>query len=271
MRLLVTLLPAVLVFTASCDVAEAERIDDDRFPLEPHSLFPIMPGPDTQVATGAFQGAEGSPEQPIPFSHKLHAGELAMECQFCHHEARNSIHSGVPPVQTCMNCHRHVKPNNPNVQKIHQAYCGVPEGMSCPEDEGDKFYKDNPTFDFAFMRDEFGQPIVPRQAKTIPWKKVHDLPDYVNFTHKRHIRAGLNCQECHGQIQLQGDYEWKTVTHNGEEMQIREVASVMVRETSLQMGWCLDCHSSHPSIDQNYGDASDLRRAELKDCWTCHK
>ncbi len=256
MRLFVTLLPATaaLVFMTGCDVAEAERIDDDKFPLEPHSLFPYMPGPDTQVATGAFQGAEGSPDQPIPFSHKLHAGELEMQCQFCHNEARNSIHSGVPPVQTCMNCHQHIKPNNPNVQKIHMAYCGE---APCPPEK--------------MQKDPFGQPIPPPEAQAIPWKKVHDLPDYVNFTHKRHIRAGLECQECHGQVQLQGDYEWETVTHNGEEMKIRAVDSVMVRETSLQMGWCLDCHGSHPSIDQNYGDGADLRRAELKDCWTCHK
>ncbi len=251
MRLFVTLIPiSALVFMAGCEVEEAGRANDDRFPLEPHSLLPVMPGPDTQVATGAFQGAEGSPEQPIPFSHKLHAGELAMDCQFCHNEARNSIHSGVPPVQMCMNCHQHIKTENPNVQKIHQAYCGKPK---C-----------------TVEKDEFGQPVPPAEAQAIPWK-VHDLPDYVNFTHKRHIRAGLDCRECHGQIQLQGDYEWETVTHDGQEMKIRAVKSVMVRETSLQMGWCLDCHGSHPSIDQNYGDGADLRRAELKDCWTCHK
>jgi hypothetical protein len=46
---------------------------------------------------------------------------------------------------------------------------------------------------------------------------------------------------------------------------------VMVRETTLQMGWCLECHENHPSIDENYGTAATLRRAELKDCWTCHK
>ncbi|MEZ4240256.1 MAG: hypothetical protein R3F59_29695 [Myxococcota bacterium] len=51
----------------------------------------------------------------------------------------------------------------------------------------------------------------------------------------------------------------------------RKVDKVMVREATLQMGWCLDCHASHPSVDKNYGDAAALRRAELKDCWTCHK
>jgi hypothetical protein len=251
MRLFLTLISATALMASGCSIDEDERADDSRFPLEPHSLFPVMPGPDTQVATGAYQGPEGSPEQPIPFSHKLHAGELEMQCQFCHNEARNSVHAGVPPLQTCMNCHQHIKTNNPNVQLIHQAYCGEPK---C-----------------TVERDEFGQPVAPESAQPVPWKKVHDLPDYVRFTHKRHVRAGVECTECHGQVQLQGDYEWKTITHDGEEMEIREVSSVMVRESTLQMGWCLDCHGTHPSIDQNYGDAADLRRAELKDCWTCHK
>jgi len=253
MRLFLTLLSATALSTlAACEVAEAERENDDRFPIERHELLPMyLPGPDTQVAAGAVVGPEGSPEQPIPFSHKLHAGELSMDCQFCHNEARNSIHSGVPPVQMCINCHQHIKTDNPNVQKIHLAYCGEPK---C-----------------TVTKDEFGQPVEPEGAKAIPWKKVHDLPDYVNFTHKRHIRAGVDCTECHGQVQLQGDYEWKTVTHDGKEMEIREVTSVMVRESTLQMGWCIDCHASHPSVDKNYGDGADLRRAELKDCWTCHK
>jgi hypothetical protein len=252
MRLFLTLITtsAALVLSG-CEVAEAERVDDDRFPLEPHSLWPIMPGPDTQVAAGRVVGPEGSPDQPIPFSHKLHAGELAMNCQFCHNEARNSIHGGVPPVQTCMNCHQHIKTNNPNVQLIHMAYCGEPK---C-----------------TVVTDEFGLPVPPAKGQAIPWNKVHDLPDYVNFAHNRHVRAGVSCTECHGQVQLQGDYVWETQMVNGEPMQVRAVKSVMVRESTLQMGWCLDCHASHPSVEQNYGDGSDLRRAELKDCWTCHK
>ena len=254
MRLFLTLLStaALLATTTSCVVAEAQRENDERFPLERHSLLPqYLPGPDTQIAAGAVVGAAGSPEQPLPFSHKLHAGELAMDCQFCHNEARNSIHGGVPPVQMCMSCHQHIKTDNPNVQKIHQHYCGQPK---C-----------------TVAEDEFGQPVPPANAQAIPWKKVHDLPDYVNFSHKRHVRAGVNCTECHGQVQLQGDYTWETVTHEGKEMQIRAVSSVMVRESTLQMGWCIDCHASHPSVEQNYGDGAPQRRAELKDCWTCHK
>lgn len=87
-------------------------------------------------------------------------------------------------------------------------------------------------------------------GEPIPWVKVHDLPDYVYFSHKRHVVGGVQCQECHGAVQ---------------EMTVNQ------RVSSLKMGWCLDCHATHPKIDENYGDKAELRRAELKDCYTCHK
>ena len=105
------------------------------------------------------------------------------------------------------------------------------------------------------------------ENKPIAWKKVHDSPDFVYFNHRRHITADVNCTECHGQVALQGKPNEEGV-----------VEKVFVRETTLQMGWCLECHGSHPSITKNYcGETAtedcreaSLRRAELKDCWACH-
>jgi hypothetical protein len=87
-------------------------------------------------------------------------------------------------------------------------------------------------------------------GEPIPWVKVHDLPDFVHFNHSAHIGADIACQECHGEMQTKG------VAH---------------QENTLEMGWCLNCHKNHPSVDENYGTQASLRRAELKDCWTCHK
>jgi hypothetical protein len=206
------LLTPVAFLAGSCGDAEAQNTSEDAFPREYHSLLPLTEG---QVAAGAVSGEVL--EQPIAFSHNIHAGQLGMDCQFCHSVARKSIHSGVPPTQTCVNCHQHIKrrvgatEDSPEIAKIFEFY-------------------------------DAGEPI--------PWQKVHDLPDYVHFSHKRHVRAGVDCTECHGQV---------------------ATMDVAVRESTLQMGWCLDCHASHPSIEQNYGEQADLRRAELKDCWTCHK
>lgn len=88
-------------------------------------------------------------------------------------------------------------------------------------------------------------------GEEIPWTKVHDLPDWVNFSHKRHVKAGVQCEECHGNV--------------------AEDFTVAERVKPLNMGWCLECHKTHPSVDENYGAQAELRRAEMKDCYTCHK
>lgn len=249
-----------------CNTAQADQQQADLFELEPHPLLPVLDG---QFATGTPRG-EPLP-QPIAFSHYTHAYTLEMNCQYCHSAARRSIHSGVPPTQTCMGCHTHVKKDSPEIVKLTAMW-------------------------------ESGAPIA--------WNKVHDLPDYVYFSHKRHIQGGLDCTECHGQVMMQGEpvlpeadaheeaddahgasdetkskakakahgaaEDHSTADHGGgggggEAHAEPEEMTVMVRETTLQMGWCLDCHANHPSIDKNYGKDADLRRAELKDCWTCHK
>jgi len=229
---------ALLAFSAipACDLDEPEYEGHDAFPIARHELLPMYTWNDGQVAAGAVTGPDAALEQPIQFSHNVHADTLGMQCEFCHSEARKSLHAGIPPVQTCMNCHQQVKTDSAEVKKIHNFFCGKDKCL--PTDNGDN-----------------GQPI--------PWQKVHDLPDYVHFAHNRHVQAGLECTECHGQVQLQG------MKAPGDEYALE--TPVMVREATLEMGWCVNCHGTHPSIDENYGDKADLRRAELRDCWTCHK
>lgn len=232
-------LSASLVLAAGCPDTESFEGTED-FPRLAHSLLPEAPsvfsdggGREWQHANGVVTGT--GPQQPIEFPHYRHVTELNIQCEYCHTAARKSIHGGVPETQTCVNCHQWVMSvkDKPEIKKVLDFY-------------------------------ERGEPI--------PWKKVHDLPDYVHFAHKRHVQAGVNCTECHGQIGLQGQIEtWTEVDHEGHQVAKTGIKNVMVRETSLQMGWCLDCHASHPSIDENYGDKANLRRAELKDCWTCHK
>jgi hypothetical protein len=254
---------AVLGIGTACTVAEAEKLGDPKFPLDWHPLFPQY-GPNTgQIAAGHATGRVL--EQPIGFSHYLHAGEMRIDCQYCHSEARRSIHSGVPPLQTCMGCHAEIRNDSPEVQKIHLAWCGKPRCTAA---------------DQTLVRDVYGQLVANAAAKPIPWNRVHDLPDYVHFNHSRHVKSGVNCTECHGQVQLQGTYELVPLPPEAaaaagmpavEGATYRKVDKVMVREATLQMGWCVNCHESHASVDENYADAASLRRAELKDCWTCHK
>jgi hypothetical protein len=103
-----------------------------------------------------------SPEQPIPFDHSLHVGQIGMQCMYCHNQVERSAHSNIPALSTCMNCHLVVKTDSPHIQKMREAY-----------DKGE----------------------------SIPWEIVHMLPDHAKFNHSAHISKGVNCQTCHGPVE----------------------------------------------------------------------
>ncbi|MFK7928837.1 MAG: cytochrome c3 family protein [Myxococcota bacterium] len=275
-----TFTAALLLSTVGCLTVEdvsgdpAILLDEHAFPLPPSNdafVFPVSPTVEdrqsvidaeieTQIGSGYVTGV--ALEQPIQFPHYTHAQVLGMECQYCHSEARKSKHSGIPPLQSCMGCHKWVKTDQPEIKKLTAIW---------NEAKGDTHMKSAYS---ASMSDEDKKVVSQGQVDSIEWNKVHDIPDFVHFAHKPHIRAGVNCTECHGQMQLQGMKENVMVGVNhttGENEYEEAVVNVVIRETTMQMGWCLDCHASHPSVDANYGDKANLRRAELKDCWTCHK
>ncbi len=251
---------ATVALATGC-LTDANFEGTPEFPREPHLLLPQAPSPFATVdENGAeitpWQFASGTPtgvgpEQPIEFPHYRHVTELNMQCEYCHAGARKSIHSGVPSTKVCAGCHWQVKADNPEIAKI------LSFGEGC---------------DFGMDPVHFASGTLNENCEPIEWKKAHDLPDYVHFSHKRHVQGGVNCTECHGQIGLQGQKTTiREKDESGQTVERMGIENVMVRETTLQMGWCLDCHAAHPSIDKNYGDKADLRRAELKDCWTCHK
>ena len=193
---------------------------EDTFSLgEKHLLPPELFDSKLRVTVGE---PEKEPlAQPISFPHNRHVSVLGMDCEYCHSGARKGFHAGVPPTQVCMGCHKMIDPKNRTLMDA--------DGKTTQLERLAAYYD---------------------SGENIPWVKVHDLPDYVYFSHKRHVLGGVQCQECHGAVQ---------------EMTVNQ------RVASLKMGWCLDCHATHPKIDENYGDKAELRRAELKDCYTCHK
>ncbi len=102
------------------------------------------------------------PQQPIPYSHKLHAGVLRIPCLYCHSGALKSRIAGIPPVEKCMNCHKVTKTESPYIHRLAAIYAS-------------------------------GAPL--------RWERVHLLPDYVFFDHRPHVSAGILCQTCHGEVQ----------------------------------------------------------------------
>jgi mono/diheme cytochrome c family protein len=114
------------------------------------------------------------PDQPIYFSHAVHAGQNQIDCEYCHYSASESMHAGIPPTEVCMNCHHQVKSTELTFEN------GAIKGT----DEIQKIYDhmDN--------------------GKPIEWIKVHNLPDHVYFNHAQHVNAGgLECEQCHGPVE----------------------------------------------------------------------
>jgi hypothetical protein len=109
-----------------------------------------------------FPATNIGPEQPIAFSHQLHAGIKNIQCRFCHPYVERSIHPGLPPVEKCLYCHDYIIANHPEILKEHN------------------YYNSN---------------------TPIPWRKVFYLPEHVVFNHERHIKKDIRCESCHGKIE----------------------------------------------------------------------
>jgi hypothetical protein len=115
----------------------------------------------TYYATPKYTRVGYAPTQPVPFSHALHAGQLGMDCRYCHSNVEKSGHANVPTAQTCMNCHNQVKTDSPLLAPVREAYAS---------------------------------------GGSVPWVKIHQAPDYVYFNHAVHVARGVSCVECHGKI-----------------------------------------------------------------------
>ncbi len=139
-----------------------------------------------------------TPKQPINFSHQIHFSKVGLPCTHCHFTVMKSRAAGIPVVQTCMTCHTVIKKDNPEIIKLTE------------------YWEDK---------------------KPVPWKRIYKLPirKYVYFSHKRHVKGGLECVTCHGHVELMPA--------------IKQVPQ-------LEMGWCMSCHRA---------------KNTSTDCATCHK
>ncbi len=102
-----------------------------------------------------------APKQPVPFSHAIHAGELGMDCRYCHNTVEDAAQAAIPPTATCMNCHSSIHAKSPKLAPVRESFAT-------------------------------GDPI--------EWVRVHDLADYAYFNHSAHVRRGVSCVSCHGRI-----------------------------------------------------------------------
>ena len=121
-------------------------------------------------------------EQPIQFSHKHHVGGAGIDCRYCHTSVERSSFAGIPPTSTCMNCHSQIWNTAPILEPVRASF---------------------------------------RDGRNLEWVRANDLPDFVYFNHQIHVRQGVGCVTCHGQV---------------------DQMPLMVQAAPLLMEWCLDCH-----------------------------
>ncbi len=208
----------------------------------------------TLFKVGVNQGYQ--PIQPILFSHKIHAGDNKIECQYCHSAARHSKHSGIPSLNICMNCHMNISEVAENTKVVL-------------EDEGRIVGKTELDKEIAKLYDHVGWDVkelkYTGEFKPVEWVRIHNLPDFAYFNHSQHVTvAGIKCQKCHGPV---------------EEME------ELYQYSPLTMGWCIDCHKEtnidlkgneyyakiHEKLANKYGvDKVTIAQLGGKECGKCH-
>ncbi|HZI54385.1 MAG TPA: cytochrome c3 family protein, partial [Chitinophagaceae bacterium] len=174
-------------------------------------------------AIGLGRQKDYQPEQPIYYSHKVHAGVNQINCLYCHGNAWESKHAAIPSVNVCMNCHKAIKEYNGD--PLHDEDGKEINGTA----EIAKLYK------YAGFDPNNAEAWDPSKAKPIQWVKIHNLPDHVYFNHSQHVRAGkVQCQTCHGEV---------------------TAMDVVHQAADLSMGWCVNCHRE-TKVDFNYSDST---------------
>jgi hypothetical protein len=171
-------------------------------------------------------------EQPVPFSHRHHAGELGIDCRYCHTSVERTAIAGIPPTKTCMNCHSQIWIDSPMLEPVRASF---------------------------------------RTDKSIEWIKVHDLPDFVYFNHSIHVRKGIGCVSCHGRVDRMNltwqesslQMEWCLNCHRHPEQYVRP------RDQVFNMEW--QPPSDQLTLGRQLVREYNIQVQQLTDCSICHR
>lgn len=173
------------------------------------------------------------PEQPVDYSHRLHAGELGIDCRYCHNTVEYADHAAIPPTQTCMNCHTQIHKDSPKLKPVRASY---------------------------------------NEGTPVQWVRVHDLPGYAYFSHQAHVNRGVSCVECHGRVDRMVEvYQqeplsmgWCLECHRNPEPRLRDP------ELVFDLGWGQDrSHAQRVEDGQFWREKNNLNPSQ--DCSTCHR
>ena len=188
----------------------------------------------TQIARSSYlTGTFVEKQQPVQFSHKHHVGDDGIDCRYCHTSVETSASAGIPPTQTCMNCHTQIWADSPYLEPVRESY---------------------------------------RTNTPIEWQRVHDLPEFAYFNHSIHVAKGVGCSTCHGQIdnmpavfqQNTLQMEWCLACHREPEKFIRPKSEI------YNMQWDGGDLSAEERT-QLKTDYRIRSKEMLTSCSTCHR
>ncbi len=188
----------------------------------------------TQIARSSYlTGRYMERQQPVQFSHKHHVGDDGIDCRYCHTAVETSYTAGIPPTQTCMNCHSQIWSDSPYLEPVRASY---------------------------------------RDNKPLEWQRVHDLPEFAYFNHSIHVAKGVGCSTCHGQIDNMPavfqenslQMEWCLQCHRNPENYIRP------KDKITDMNWQDSdlTTDERAKLKADYHIRSSLM---LTSCSTCHR
>ena len=173
-----------------------------------------------------------APVQPVPYSHAVHAGQLGIDCRYCHTTVEVAAHAAIPPTETCMNCHTNIRGASPVLLPVRDSYTS-------------------------------GMPV--------PWVRVHDLPDYVYFNHAAHVRRGVGCVECHGRVDKMEVVHQEQPLSMGWCLDCHRNPDAHLRPPELvtKMDWSPPAGQTNAEVGREIRAKLSLRPSE--DCSTCHR
>ena len=185
-------------------------------------------------------------QQPVPFSHKHHAGELGIDCRYCHTSVETSSFAGIPPTKTCMNCHSQIWTSAPLLEPVRESF---------------------------------------RTGKSLVWNRVNDLPDFVYFDHSIHINKGVGCNTCHGPVDRMPlmynhaslQMEWCIECHRAPEKNLRpreQVFNMRYQQPTRDLPVEVDGkpYTDQLSLGKHLVQKYQLRSVmDITSCSTCHR
>ncbi|UCH27854.1 MAG: cytochrome c3 family protein [Trueperaceae bacterium] len=171
-------------------------------------------------------------EQPIAFQHSLHAGELGIDCRYCHSSVEVAAAANIPPTETCMTCHSQIRVGTPQLAGVYASW---------------------------------------ENEMPIRWNRVHDLADFVYFNHSAHIGSGVGCSSCHGRVD-QMDGIWKAEEMSmGWCLECHRAPEKFLRPRSEVFNLAYEPPADQLALGHELVETYHINTEKLPQCSTCHR